>query len=812
MWAADQQIQAKATFRQEQGVAIVAALGFMVITIAIIATAMLVSMSNKKLASQNTQVTQAQFIAESGIDQTLLQLWHGASQEAAVLKQARNDFSKLNLQDLREVWGMRDEPLLAATDGSGNAILDFGEAIEIAGTVSLANNATANYTVSVRRQDVGDDTTILQIISTGQLPSGAKRRLQQNFEVSYPPFSLEFALLTDSINCTFCHSAFTSIEAGYSQAYGNPSNNYLVDITNKNNRERAAEGTQRIRVGGLSDMVISTGYSRLNTLIGGTVYTRGSQNIVHSGSCSGSRFGNKCSVYGAIYQANGAAQSPLVARTQWLDFTLSSTNPSRNLLMTCTPSLTDGNAGCETRNARFYANYPLEIAGKPLPIDGNVPEVQQFPSPITDKDGDRLIDDGEWEEVVSKRNQGRLLGAQVMLLSETDATGQPLYNGSETFTVGGYTVDGLSSSITISNTRGIKGNLILIGTSSNPIRIDGTIYVDGDVIIQGYVAPGNYGIIMARHNIYIAGDVVYDCNGTASGSNCTYYEPNSLPRLALIAGGVMLFGDPARNANNNPLQGELAAFNDRQWKKLQNSQIDTARYYVFREGDQIPWRCTAVECRDFIDSSGGGTTRTLNDTLNPTNVAGSLNDKKSDGSRKTVGVDRASMNNAVLMSISPSQNWLTPQSQKNDTALQVVGDVRSEKRAITSEKVLQAFWNVYGNTNGRSSSNKRPIQIDGFLYTNNAVLGYFPAADNHFGSLILNGSMIAYETGLLIYGHGRVNTAVCQFNQSRNLFEVSTPECVGLRVQYDRRLPSLLDIREETPVLQRASSVWIDVE
>ncbi|MFA5389242.1 MAG: pilus assembly PilX N-terminal domain-containing protein [Candidatus Omnitrophota bacterium] len=52
-----------------------------------------------------------------------------------------------------------------------------------------------------------------------------------------------------------------------------------------------------------------------------------------------------------------------------------------------------------------------------------------------------------------------------------------------------------------------NGNIILIGTSTNPIEISGTVVARGDVIIKGYVK--GHGAIYAGRNIYIADDIVY---------------------------------------------------------------------------------------------------------------------------------------------------------------------------------------------------------------------------------------------------------------------------------------------------------------
>lgn len=52
-----------------------------------------------------------------------------------------------------------------------------------------------------------------------------------------------------------------------------------------------------------------------------------------------------------------------------------------------------------------------------------------------------------------------------------------------------------------------SGNIVLIGTSSKPIEITGTVVVRGDVIIKGVIK--GQGTIYAGRNIYVANDLTY---------------------------------------------------------------------------------------------------------------------------------------------------------------------------------------------------------------------------------------------------------------------------------------------------------------
>ncbi|MDD5131811.1 MAG: hypothetical protein PHH44_04040 [bacterium] len=55
---------------------------------------------------------------------------------------------------------------------------------------------------------------------------------------------------------------------------------------------------------------------------------------------------------------------------------------------------------------------------------------------------------------------------------------------------------------------GESGNIVLVGTSSNPIEITGTVVVRGDLVIKGKIT--GQGVIYAGRNIYIADNLEYD--------------------------------------------------------------------------------------------------------------------------------------------------------------------------------------------------------------------------------------------------------------------------------------------------------------
>jgi hypothetical protein len=97
------------------------------------------------------------------------------------------------------------------------------------------------------------------------------------------------------------------------------------------------------------------------------------------------------------------------------------------------------------------------------------------------------------------------------------------------------------------------GNVILDGgrigdtTGTKVLNLQGTVLVNGDVVIRGYIS--GKGRLIARGNIYIVGDFVYWCGRAANntgGAPCTrqqYQELLDLPQIGLLAGGGIFAGD-----------------------------------------------------------------------------------------------------------------------------------------------------------------------------------------------------------------------------------------------------------------------------
>ena len=189
-------------------------------------------------------------------------------------------------------------------------------------------------------------------------------------------------------------------------------------------------------------------------------------------------------------------------------------------------------------------------------------------------------------------------------------------NGSCVVGLGGsYDPGACAGSVNLSGA--IDGNLVLVGTQANPINIDGDVWVEGDVVISGYV-QGLGGLYSGR-NVYIAGDVQSaDATYRVSGNNCvneagsvimtqaqmtaTGFSPNdacarqaiadNTDALRIAARGSIIVGD----YTEYDADGDLQSYEKRQSAEFYKQQFDVQgnRRYDRRNGDEL--RCSGSTC------------------------------------------------------------------------------------------------------------------------------------------------------------------------------------------------------------------------
>ncbi len=375
----------------------------------------------------------------------------------------------------------------------------------------------------------------------------------------------------------------------------------------------------------------------------------------------------------------------------------------------------------------LYVDYPTDPADQ---VDGELPT--SFPSPIGDTNGNRLVDSSEFATAAGEASGTITGGVLYGVPAGSSYTSGTLPSGNT-----GDLSGGLNQTYT--------GNVILVGTDANPISISGTVAVDGDVIIAGKVK--GTGTILAKGSIYVVGDTTY-ADGTSGGDRTFGVAADGTKNtLALTAGkniligdyltpkkgdindptnvdpGTNVSGDPKKPSNSSFTQSELTLFNKAEYEKAQADPSYTPRYYELRDGDPIyRFDKPGKEHGDKYDSSFVEITPNGGD---------------------------------AVVSLSP-------------------GATGAGGTPWISESTLKQLW-IADNTNRSAGT---PFQIDGLLYSSNAVFALARKASNAQGQLLLNGAMVAADVGVLVPGNGGV----------------------GLQLNYDQRISSLLKLKDPSQV------------
>lgn len=143
-----------------------------------------------------------------------------------------------------------------------------------------------------------------------------------------------------------------------------------------------------------------------------------------------------------------------------------------------------------------------------------------------------------------------------------------------------------------------EGSLILIGTESSPIVLEGNVYVTGDVILKGVVK--GQGAIYAGRNLYLAGDVVVNdppdkpgegvCAGVSDPDECARKNiAAGKDELRLAARNNIVLGDYAERDET----GELYNQRDRQAALYFRDQFDfysSTHFFDKETGDELSYR------------------------------------------------------------------------------------------------------------------------------------------------------------------------------------------------------------------------------
>ena len=744
---------------REGGFAIVTAISFLAVTAVFASVAVFLAVSNQRQSANLVNTTQAQYAAEAGVEDTIKTYWFDTF---ASIKTKERSLVKFRLQ--------LDTLLLASVNvGTKNKKSPDSPPTQLTGSVPT-NVGVANYTTTIQRFDINDSfprRTILRLRSLGKISNTTTRVITQDLIILAPKYNgLEFALLTENANCIFCHASVTSMEDAYRASGTRPK-------------------LDRIKVATLNSLEVRE--TSADTFVGGSIYTRGAFQADNGGA------GSPMSLIGTKAAGTDVKTYNVDSVTGQVD---STAGVSLDTTQDCIPV-----SKC-TANKNFYTNYPQGDGP-----DGKIPD--DFPLPVPEKPGsvNREIDPLEWTDAISETALDEGVAASLL-------------GGERQLFAGAYNQAAAKSASLVNGTTGTVGNVVLKGTDADPLNITGTIYIKGDVVISGRVKGD--GKIVASGNIYVMGDLEYNCIDTQAVVNCDYGAKDAngelkLPKFGLVAGGNVMTGDflsprgafikdgakwvpylvtgsngkqvqvapttsgghnsyrasmgtdesyveptlvkvgadlklrlsngdilPDRNYGTSFVAGEIAVFNRNEWKKY-NSAVPAGSY----KPRFYKWGNDGVAF-----------------TLPLTNSDGTANTEEEP--KKYSNVQEIPPNvlaASVVVDAAPASSWIGQTQLKKFWK----DNVESPIRAFQNAAVFEA-----------KTTQKKAFQIDSLLYSSNAVFALARASSATQGSVIINGAVVAADTGFLASGKD-VN------NGTRR--DAMNP---GLRLHYDKRLQSLL--------------------
>ncbi len=339
------------------------------------------------------------------------------------------------------------------------------------------------HDLSIIREDSAGSVLVRVRATVSFGPQGTNRytrEIERAYYIAGREFrGFDYGVLANNVNCIMCHANFDTAGRYY-------------------NSDPDKYGTfGRVRIGTLESMMIRA--DKTDSNVAGSIYTRGT-------------FLNK--------------DGTLIASTADTDLTsVEFTHDGlikQDVSGEMTPVALELAAGDPLpANKSLYRDYPTDEAEQ---VDGSMPD--SFPPIIPDNNNNGVVDDDELDELASMASGTLKDGLKTVIpagLAYSDSN-LPAFDHAGDL---GSKVD---------------GSLILVGTEDDPLRIDGRIVVDGDLVIVGVVQGA--GEIVARGNVYIVGPLLY-ADGTDASGNRTYgsdAEGNE-NRLMLGAGGNIMVGD-----------------------------------------------------------------------------------------------------------------------------------------------------------------------------------------------------------------------------------------------------------------------------
>jgi hypothetical protein len=704
------------------------------------------------MAVLNAELEEA---CKAGIDVAIEQVWNqyitGQGNTTGNLASYRvfiDDIADTN-EDINHN-GVEDE---SEWDANGNGTFDMADPAFIVspeGTPMVLASGGQITSLSLDRFDDVTGTSVTIRITAEK--GGVKQGAEQTVRIAGELFQgFEFGVLANNINCILCHAEFRSLDA-----------------------TRAVENSQtddygtfdRIKVASLESLLVRKNEAASH--VAGTIYTRGrvydkygnefSVSDIRDSSLDGYRFSDE---NGTIVQNSSGGMESI--------------------------NLENADTDAEGRLEQFanlYLDYPTDEAEM---TDGNLPN--HFPAPFPDDNGDRVVNDDEFEAIMNSAN------GFIQFELDPDEAGGAIQGGvaygvpeGSAFTGTGLPTASNSALDELAANGFYDGNLILVGSEADPIVIDKKVAVNGDVVIKGPVK--GWGQLLVRGNAYVVGDITYaDASGEFGMA-----DDGTENGFALTAGGSIMIGDYTSNrAKNNwksgspdyvdtyVWQGEFIRFDHEHYDEpMSNGQTTAVGYFDdgavdagWGVGDEGMYSFTTSELmlfnrmehlKSIDDPSYTPRYYRLRDTAP---IYEYIYEDVTNSSLKEHAINYfcpgvetiADPSGAAVHNLNPASYWV-------------------------SEDQLRQFW-WQDERDRESRGGRQPWKIDGLLYSNNSIFSVIHSYGRHksrcYGTLELRGSIICADLGVL-------------------MIDNSDQSGTGLRLDYDKRVADFLRVEDTTQV------------
>ena len=263
-----------------------------------------------------------------------------------------------------------------------------------------------------------------------------------------------------------------------------------------------------------------------------------------------------------------------------------------------------------------------------------------------------------------------------------------------------------------------KGALVLVGTQSNPIVVNGPVIVESDVIIKGYVT--GQGTIYSGRNIHIVGNIQYKNPPSWSNKSTQSANNSSKDMLGLMAKGNIVLGDCT-----------------------QDSWLSSIKTYLSTQPYVQQYACDTTDANIGYPSTFGGSYATVekvstSDSAAATQIEASDNPGGKDivGSNYQFGKVRettVTLDTGHYEGSGWSRRWVADTETRRENAYDrkyyetVCANSEISSRAETITRVDAVLYNnhgIFGKTGKCSFNGALVCRNEGLQYSSNLYLNW----------------------------------------------------------------------------------------